>query len=96
MNWEGTGRRRSYIIDIPPLTFSGATKKNHEIPQSKQLISRPGSEEITSHIQVKNITAPLTCSTDACDRLDDGLPWYTLHCYGSKKKKKKTKREMLF
>jgi hypothetical protein len=59
-------------------------------------------QQINVYYFIRHITAPLTCSTDACDRLDDGLPWYTLHCYGSSKKKKKEKkkitreREMLF
>jgi hypothetical protein len=87
MNWEGTGRR-SYIIGIPLFTLSGATKKNHEIHQSKQLISRPGCEEKTSGIR-------LTCSTDECDRLDDGRSWYTIHCYGfrERERERETARE---
>jgi hypothetical protein len=84
VNWEGTGRR-SYIIEIPPSTLSGATKKNHEIPHSKQLISRPGCEENTSGIM-------LTCSSDECDRLDDGLPWYT--CYGFRERERDEARNV--
>ena len=76
---------RSYIIEIPPSTLFGATKKNHEIPQPKQLISRPGCEENTSVI-------PLTCLTDECDRLDDGFLWYTLHCCLQRERERERER----
>jgi hypothetical protein len=33
----------------------GGTEKNHEKPQSKWSVSRPGFELSTSHMQVRNV-----------------------------------------